>query len=197
MYWGLLSYPCQDHKPQVTEMYPHINQLSILNPYHFSITRVHKLQNNSWTVIQCCSSLLDSSFSTSVNNVFLPLSGAGRHTETAAATAKLFQSCPTLYDLIDGSPPGSSVPGMLQGRTLEWVSPGKNTGVGCHVLLQCMKVKSESEFSQSCPTLSNPMDCNLPGSSTHEILQARILEWVTIAFSDTETRLLLIFSKEE
>ena len=122
MYWGLLNYPCQDHKPQVTEMYPHINQISILNPYHFSITRVHKLQNNSWTVIQCCSSLLDSSFSTSVNNVFLPLSGAGRYTETAAATAKLFQSCPTLYDLIDSSPPGSSVPGILLARTLEWVA---------------------------------------------------------------------------
>ena len=64
-----------------------------------------------------------------------------------------------------------------------WDSPGKNTGVGCHFLLQCMKVKSESEVVQSCPTLSNPMDCNLPGSSIHGILQARVLEWVAIAFS--------------
>ena len=64
-----------------------------------------------------------------------------------------------------------------------WDSPGKNTGVGCHVLLQCMKVKSESEVAQSCPTLSDPMDCSLPGSSTHGIFQARVLEWVTIAFS--------------
>ena len=64
-----------------------------------------------------------------------------------------------------------------------WDSPGKNTGVGCHFLLQCMKVKSESEVAQSCPTLSNPMDCSLQGSSLHGILQARILEWVAIAFS--------------
>ena len=59
-----------------------------------------------------------------------------------------------------------------------WDSPGKNTGVGCHFLLQCMKIKSESEVTQSCPTLSNPMDCSLPGSSVHRILQARPLEWV-------------------
>ena len=58
-----------------------------------------------------------------------------------------------------------------------WDSPGKNTGVGCHFLLQCMKVKSESEIAQSCPTLSDPMDCSLPGSSTHGIFQARVLEW--------------------
>ena len=64
-----------------------------------------------------------------------------------------------------------------------WDSPGKNTGVGCHFLLQCMKVKSESEVAQSCPTLSDPMDCSLPGSSAHGIFQARVLEWVTIAFS--------------
>ena len=57
-----------------------------------------------------------------------------------------------------------------------WDSPGKNTGVGCHFLLQCMKVKSESEVSQSCPTLSDPTDCSLPGSSDHGIFQARVLE---------------------
>ena len=62
-----------------------------------------------------------------------------------------------------------------------WDSPGKNTGVGCHFLLQCMKVKSESEVAQSCPTLS--MDCSLPGSSVHGIFQARVLEWGVIAFS--------------
>ena len=55
--------------------------------------------------------------------------------------------------------------------------------MGCHFLLQCMKVKSESEVSQSCPTLRDPMDCSLPGSS-HGIFQARVLEWVAIAFSD-------------
>ena len=58
-----------------------------------------------------------------------------------------------------------------------WDSPGKNTGVGYHFLLQCMKVKSESEIAQSCPTLSDPMDCSLPGSSVHGIFQARVLEW--------------------
>ena len=64
-----------------------------------------------------------------------------------------------------------------------WDSPGKNTGVGCHFLLQYMKVKSESEVAQSCPTLSNPMDCSLPGSSVHGICLARVLEWGAIAFS--------------
>ena len=64
-----------------------------------------------------------------------------------------------------------------------WDSPGKNAGVGCHFLLQCMKVQSESEVTQSCPTLSDPMDCSLPGSSVHGIFQARVLEWGAIAFS--------------
>ena len=59
----------------------------------------------------------------------------------------------------------------------------QETRVGCHCLLQCMKVKSESEVAQSCPTLSDPMDCSLPGSSVHGIFQARVLEWVAIAFS--------------
>ena len=68
-----------------------------------------------------------------------------------------------LCDPIDGSPPGSPC---------SWDSPGKNTGVGCHFLLQCMKVKSETEDAQSCPTLSDPMDCSLPGSSVHRIFQA-------------------------
>ena len=65
-----------------------------------------------------------------------------------------------------------------------WDSPGKNTGVGCHFLLQCMKVKSESEDTPSCQTLSDPMDCSLPGSSIHEIFQAGVLEWDAIAFSN-------------
>ena len=72
-----------------------------------------------------------------------------------------------------------------------WDSPGKNTGVACHFLLQCIKVKSESEVAQvvylkvtqSCPTPSDPMDCSLPGSSVHGIFQARVLEWGAIAFS--------------
>ena len=64
-----------------------------------------------------------------------------------------------------------------------WDSPGKNSGVGCHFLLQCMKVKSESEFAQSCLTLRDPMDCSLPGSSVHGNFQARVLEWGATAFS--------------
>ena len=91
----------------------------------------------------------------------------------AAAAAKLLQSCPTLCNPRDASPPGS--------RPRD--SPGKNTGVGCHFLLQCMKVKSESEVAQSCLTVSNPMACSLPGSSIHAISQARVLEWGAIAFS--------------
>ena len=64
-----------------------------------------------------------------------------------------------------------------------WDSPCKNTGVGCHFLLQCMKVKSESEVVQLCATLPDRMDCSLPGSSVHGIFQARVLEWGSIAFS--------------
>ena len=85
--------------------------------------------------------------------------------------AKSLQSCPTLCDPIDGShqaPPS-------------WDSPGKNTGVGCHFLLQCMKVKSQSEVAQSCPTVSDSMDCSLPGSSIHGIFQARVLDWGAIS----------------
>ena len=75
-----------------------------------------------------------------------------------------------------------------------WDSPGKNTGVGCHFLLQCIKEKSESEVAQSCPTLSNPMDCSLPGSSVYEIFQARVLEWGAIALSKSKH---LDFCKEK
>ena len=69
-----------------------------------------------------------------------------------------------------------------------WDPPGKNTGVGCHFLLQCMKVKSESEVAQSCPTLNDLKDCSLPGSSVHEIFQAGVLEWGAIAFSGEMVR---------
>ena len=65
-----------------------------------------------------------------------------------------------------------------------WDSQGKNTGVGCHFLLQCMRVKNESEVAQSCLTLRDPVDCSLPGSSIHGIFQARVLEWGAIAFSE-------------
>ena len=72
-----------------------------------------------------------------------------------------------------------------------WDSPGKNTEAGCHFLLQCMKVKSESEATQSCPTLSDLLDCSLLGSS-NGIFQARVLEWVAIAFSMYQHQMVLI-----
>ena len=77
-----------------------------------------------------------------------------------------------------------------------WDSPGKNTGAGCHFLLQCVKVKSESEVAQSYPTPSDPMDCSLPGSSVHGSFQARVLEWVAIAFSDIYTTIYKIINKD-
>ena len=76
-------------------------------------------------------------------------------------------------------------------RPHPWDSTGKNTGVGCHILLQCIKVKSESEVAQSCPTLRDPMDCSLPGSSVHGIFQARVLEWGAIAFSKVGSNAIL------
>ena len=79
--------------------------------------------------------------------------------------AKPLQSCPTVR-------PQRRKPTRLP---RPWDSPGKNTGVGCHFLLQCVKVKSEREVAQSCPTLSDPMDCSLPGSSVHGIFQAKQL----------------------
>ena len=100
---------------------------------------------------------------------------SGQEFEQAPAAAKSLQLCPTLCDPIDSSPPGSH----------PWDSPGKNTGLGCHFLLQCMKVKSESEVAQSCPTLCDLTDCSPPGSSIHGIFQARVLEWGAIAFSVT------------
>ena len=90
------------------------------------------------------------------------------HLAAAAAAAKSLQSCHRWQPTRLPRP---------------WDSPGKNTGVGCHFLLQCMKVKSESEVARSCPTLSDPMDCSPPGSSIHGILQARVLEWGAIALS--------------
>jgi len=94
----------------------------------------------------------------------------------AATAAKSRQSCLTLCD-----------PHRWQATRLPrpWDSPGKNTGVGCHFPLQCMKVKSESEVAPSCLTLCDPMDCSPPGSSIHRISQARVLEWGAIAFSGT------------
>ena len=117
------------------------------------------------------------------------------------------QWCLTLCDPMDYSLAVSAVHGIFQARMpaaksssvvsdsvrphrqqpirlpRPWDSPGKNTGVGCHFLLQCMKVKSEREVAHSCPTFHDPMDCSPPGSSVHGICQARVLEWGAIASS--------------
>ena len=126
-----------------------------------------------------CHALLQRIFPTQGSNQGLPYcrwifycvshQGSPRRPAAAAAaatTTKSLQSCPTLCDPIDGSPPGSIVPGILQARTLEWVAfPSP-----------MMKVKSQSEVAQSCPTLSDPMDFSLPGPSIYGIFQARVLE---------------------
>ena len=103
---------------------------------------------------------------------------------SAAAAAKSLQSCLTLCDPIDGQPTRLRRP---------WDSPGKNTGAGCHFLLQCMKVKSKSKVTQSCLTLSDPMDCSLPGSSVHGIFHARILELGTEISSLSHSIVFLYF----
>ena len=110
--------------------------------------------------------------------VQIPLSAQGNLCQpcasyNTAAAAKLLQSCPTLR------PHGLQPTRLLR----PWDSPGKNTGVGCPFLLQCIKVESKSEVAQSCPIHSDPMDCSPPGSSIHGIFQARVLEWGAIAFS--------------
>jgi len=89
------------------------------------------------------------------------------HQGSPVAAAKSLQSCPTLRDPIDVSPPGSPAPGILQARTLEWVAISFSNA---------LKWKSESEVAQSCPTLSDPMDCSLQGSFIHGIFQARVLK---------------------
>ena len=102
-----------------------------------------------------------------------------------AAAAKSLQSCPTLCNPIDGSPPGSPVPGIPQARTLEWVAISFSNAWK-------WKVKSEREVVQSCLTLSDPMDCSPPGSSVHGIFQAGVLEWGAIAFSMVYSSLKII-----
>ena len=132
-----------------------------------------------------CNSLLQGIFPTQGSNLCLkfPSLASGFLTtllprkllDQFAAAAKSLQSCPTLCDPIDGSPPGSPVPGILQARTLEWVAISFS---------KCMKVKSASEVAQSSLTVRDPMDCSPPGSSVHGIFQARVLECGAIAFSN-------------
>ena len=100
---------------------------------------------------------------------------------STAAAAVLLQSCPTLCDPIDGSPPVSPIPGILEARTLEWIA----------ISFSNAWKWSEREVAQSCPALRDPMDCSLPGSSAHGIFQARVLEWGAIACSNYCTTALI------
>ena len=102
------------------------------------------------------------------NNIYIT------HKKIYIYAAKSLQLCPTLCNPIMAAHQAPH----------PWDSLGKNTGVGYHFLLQCMKVKSESEVAQSCPTLCDPMDGSPPGSSARGIFQARVLEWGAIAFSE-------------
>ena len=132
-----------------------------------------------------CHTLLQRIFTTQESNPGLPhcrqilylLSHQGSTDPTPAATAaakSLQSSCPTLCDPIDGSLPGSPVPGILQARTPEWVAISFSNAWKWKVKVKSLK---------SCPTLSDPMDCSLPGSSIHGIFQAGVLESGAIAFS--------------
>ena len=115
----------------------------------------------------------------------------------------LVMSCPTICDPMDWSTPAFLAKSLQLWPTLQshrwqptrlprpWDPLGKNTGVGCHFLLQCRKVRHESEVAQSCPTPIDPTDCNLPGSYVHGICQTRVLEWAAIDFSITNSRSLL------
>ena len=116
---------------------------------------------------------------------FLSLIDIPLNLVTVAAAAKSFQSWPDSTWAHRRQPTRLPCP---------WDSPGKNTGVGCHFLLQCMNVKSESEVAQLCSTPGDPMDCSLPGSSIHGIFQARVLEWGAIAFSIYLSSIYLVFT---
>ena len=136
--------------------------------YHFTVSR------------SCLSTCMESTLKLRFHVIFLVSSSESSTllwtATAAAAAAKSLQSCPTLCNPKDDSPPGFPFPGILQARTLEWVAIFFSKAWK-------WKVKIESEVAQSCPTLGDPMDCSLPGSSVHGIFQARVLEWGAIAFS--------------
>ena len=121
---------------------------------------------------------------------FMSFTAASFNHLSEAAAVCTFYVYIYIYSIIVSSRDTDSVrPHRWQPTRLPcpWDSPGKNTGVDCHFLLQCMKVKSESEVAQSCPTRSDPMDCSPPGSSVHGIFQARGLEWGAIVFAARDT----------
>ena len=133
--------------------------------YHFLLQGIFPMQGSNMGLLHCGQILYGLSH---LYVILIP----GCNVCKLLTAAKSLQSCPTLR------------PHRRKRTRLPrpWDSPGKNTGVGCRFLLQCVKVKREREVSRSCPTLSDPMDCSLPGSSVHGIFQARVLEWGAIAF---------------
>jgi len=134
-----------------------------------------------WSGLPC---LLQGIFPTQGSNLFLlhlPVLAGRFFTTRATWEAHLSMLLLLLSHVSDSVRPHRHQPTTLP---RPWDSPGENTGVGCH-FLQCMKVKSESEAAQSCPALSDCMDCSPPGSSIHGIFQVRVLEWGTIASSAT------------
>ena len=131
--------------------------------YKYDLLYLHQVINNNVTKFQMPPKI-----------IMYNVGSFPNHTSRTAAPAKSLQSC-----LTDSVRPHRRQP---TGLHCPWDSPGKDTGVGCHFLLQCIKVKSESEVAQSCPTLSDPIDGSPPGSPVPGFLQARTLEWVAISF---------------
>ena len=135
------------------------------------ITRWESCSHHSWSALNA---FLFSLLQTPLSIIWTPSTVSKCYVLTAAAAAKVTSV------MSDSVRPHRRQPTWF---LCPWDSPGKNTAVGCHFLLQCVKVKSGSEVAQSCLTPSDHMDCSLPGSSVHGIFQATVLEWGVIAFS--------------
>ena len=165
-YWEAVSlgYSPQEGIDMYTWLY--LNWITNKDLLH-SIGNCNNLIGKTiWKRTDICIGITESLCCTPETNTTLLINYA------AAAAAKSLQSCPTLCDPHRRQPTRLPVPGILKART----------GVGCHFLLQCIKVKSE--VAQLCLTLSNSMDCSPPGSSIHRIFQARVLQWGAIIFSN-------------
>ena len=136
-----------------------------------------RISGSMWVITPCwLSGSLRSFLYSSVYSYHLFLISSA---SVAAAAAKSLQLCPTLCDPIDGSPPGSAVPGILQARTLEWIAISFSNA---------WKWKVKMKLLSRVWLFSDPMDCSPPGSSVHGIFQARVLEWGAIAFSTLHLR---------
>ena len=142
----------------------------------FFVLEFYEFSNIIFSITACQTKVAEEGQSFSSGDIQARIARVKTHSLCAAAAA------PVASVVSDSVRPHRRQPTRLP---CPWDSPGKNTGVGCYFLLQCMKVKSESEVAQPCPTLRDPMDCGLPGSSVHGSFQARVLEWGAIAFSQS------------